>query len=56
LRPAGHFEFFEASLIYVAQPVNSVIYAHAHFAGLAHWNLSEDIAPIHGFPNTALMM
>ena len=49
--PAGVFELVEAALDHVTKPIESMIYADAHLAGLAHRNLGQDIAFIHGFPN-----
>ena len=48
---AGVLELVEAALDHVAKSVKPVIDTDAHLAGLAHRNLGQDIALIHGFPN-----
>lgn len=45
---AGVLELVEAPLDHVSQPIKRMIHTDAH---LAHWDLGQDAAVIHGFAN-----
>lgn len=53
---AGVFELVEAPFDQIAQGIQRVIHADAHFAGLAHRNLGKHIPRIHLFRNAIIII